>query len=185
MSIQSEHVKRWRRNFKTRMVQAFGGRCACCNYNRCQDALQFHHLDPNKKDFRLGRIRANPRSWESILDELRKCVMLCANCHQEVHRNMRVIPNDAPRFDEAYADYKALKSAELTDACPVCGEAKPKKQITCSLMCSGKKARHVDWDSVNLGEMIGRMTYVAIGESLGISDSAVRKRALKLGLIQP
>jgi hypothetical protein len=183
MSYRSDAVKRWREKFKARIVAAFGGACACCGYKRCQDALQFHHLDPNEKDFRFGKIRANPRNWASILDELRKCVMLCANCHREVHRGITQVPDDAPRFDETFADYKALASQELMDNCPVCGNQKPKRQITCSLNCAGKKARRVDWDAIDLPDLLGKMSYMAIGEKLGVSDVAVRKRAKKLNLL--
>ena len=47
------------------------------------DALQFHHLDPNEKDFNINRAMA--RSWEYIRKELDKCVLLCNRCHTEVH----------------------------------------------------------------------------------------------------
>jgi predicted HNH restriction endonuclease len=58
-----------------------GGKCTKCGWHGDQAALQFHHL--KGKDFTIGNV-AN-KSWDSIKDELRKCVLLCANCHMIEH----------------------------------------------------------------------------------------------------
>mgnify|MGYP005855513707 CR=1 FL=1 len=47
-------------------------------------ALDFHHLDPQKKDFNLG-IAIIQWKWEKVKPELDKCILLCANCHRELH----------------------------------------------------------------------------------------------------
>jgi hypothetical protein len=85
MSKNSEAVKKWRHKCKLRIVESMGGKCQCCGYDKCTQALDLHHLDPTEKEMGLGGIRANPKSWESIVQELRKCVLLCNRCHQEVH----------------------------------------------------------------------------------------------------
>jgi hypothetical protein len=48
--------------------------------------LDLHHLDPSSKEFNLSG--NSTRKWASIVQELRKCVLLCRNCHQEVHSGM-------------------------------------------------------------------------------------------------
>ncbi len=53
-----------------------------CGYNKCLAALQFHHLDPKKKDFRIS---GRNITWEKIQPELDKTIMVCANCHTEIH----------------------------------------------------------------------------------------------------
>lgn len=55
--------------------------CVVCGYNRCEKALEFHHKDPSKKE----RIVSVFRSVESMKAEAAKCVVLCANCHRELH----------------------------------------------------------------------------------------------------
>ena len=45
-----DRVKQWRNNVKNRLVEAFGGECGICGYNKCNRALQFHHLDPEEKE---------------------------------------------------------------------------------------------------------------------------------------
>lgn len=44
--------------------------------------LEFHHVDPSKKDFTIGSKRSN---WPAVLAEISKCVILCSNCHNKVH----------------------------------------------------------------------------------------------------
>lgn len=77
-----------RRRFISRIksIEYKGGACVCCGYNRCSDALHFHHIDPTSKDFQIGGNHC--RSWESIRRELDKCVLLCANCHAEKHAEL-------------------------------------------------------------------------------------------------
>mgnify|MGYP006449672903 CR=1 FL=1 len=75
-----------RASVKEKAVSYKGGACAICGYDRCARALGFHHKDPAKKDFPLG---ANyTRSWDKLKVELDKCILLCANCHAEVHDGM-------------------------------------------------------------------------------------------------
>ena len=47
------HVKAFRKRTKEKAVEYKGGKCKICNYDRCVSALEFHHLEPSKKDFTL------------------------------------------------------------------------------------------------------------------------------------
>lgn len=68
---------------KAQAVSYMGGKCSECGYKRSVKALQFHHRDPKKKEFGIGqRMR---RSWSVVKKELKKCVLICANCHAEKH----------------------------------------------------------------------------------------------------
>ena len=78
---------RFRKNLKVKAVEYMGGKCAHCGYDKCVQALQFHHKDPTKKDFGIGS-KGHTRKWEAIKTELDKCVMLCANCHAEEHARL-------------------------------------------------------------------------------------------------
>ena len=64
-----------------------GGRCERCGYDRCMDALEFHHTCPNEKDFSISS-KGYTRSWVRVKAELDKCIMLCANCHRELHAKL-------------------------------------------------------------------------------------------------
>lgn len=108
MSKGSERVKRYRVNSKARIIKSMGGKCTSCGYNKCPAALELHHLDPDGKDFALGAIRANIKSWAKIVPELKKCILLCANCHREIHDGCRELPLNPTRFDERYTDYRNM-----------------------------------------------------------------------------
>lgn len=59
--------------------------CSNCGYKRCSAALEFHHLDGEDKDRSIGSMVTVGCSTSRIKAEARKCVVLCANCHREVH----------------------------------------------------------------------------------------------------
>jgi len=78
-----DRVSEWRRRTKAKLVAEAGGRSALCGYDKHQAALQFHHLDPDQKEFHLADGGVT-RSIEALRKEIAKCVLLCGNCHAEV-----------------------------------------------------------------------------------------------------
>lgn len=80
-------VKR-RQKIKEMSVEYKGGSCQKCGYNKSLSALEFHHLDPNEKDFSLSK-GGHCSSWEKVKKELDKCILVCANCHREIHDELR------------------------------------------------------------------------------------------------
>jgi len=68
-------------------VEHKGGKCQMCGYDRCIDALEFHHNDLSEKKFGISA-KGYTRSWKEVMKELDKCVMLCANCHRELHSRL-------------------------------------------------------------------------------------------------
>ncbi len=83
-------IKR-RKALRQKAVAYKEGKCAICGYHKCINALEFHHLDPNEKDFGISA-KGYTRKWEKIVQELDKCILLCANCHREVHENITQLP---------------------------------------------------------------------------------------------
>lgn len=79
-----EHVQKRRDDVKLLAVKYKGGSCEICGYDKCIGALEFHHLDPSQKDFGIGN-KGYTRSWKKVKEELDKCIMVCANCHRELH----------------------------------------------------------------------------------------------------
>ena len=76
-----------RQKLKLKAIEYKGGKCSYCGYNKSVKALQFHHLDSNKKDFTISNNGAT-KSWNKIKNELDKCILVCANCHAEIHDNI-------------------------------------------------------------------------------------------------
>lgn len=181
MSKSSEAVKAWRKASKEAAVAAMGGKCAVCGYSRCTDALDFHHVDATVKDFGLGGIRANCTSWSNIVAELKKCVVLCANCHRELHAGIVKLPSVLPLFDPAY-EHWTRRMEPAKDSCPVCGKQKNVCNITCSKACAATRKGLINWADYDVVDMVQRqrLSYSEIARRIGLSNVAVRKRYLKL-----
>ena len=81
-------IKALRRAMKKQAVKELGGKCEICGYNKCIDALIFHHKDPSEKDFGLAQ-NGIMHDWKEYLSEAKKCMLLCANCHAEEHFRLR------------------------------------------------------------------------------------------------
>lgn len=77
-------IKALRKAMKKEAVKRFGGKCCICGYDKCIGALEFHHKNPNEKDFGLAA-NGNTHSWEEFWKEAQKCLLVCSNCHAELH----------------------------------------------------------------------------------------------------
>lgn len=84
-------VSKRRKKIKDMAIQYKGGKCVLCGYNKCEDALQFHHLDSDKKEFGVSQSGLT-RSWDRVKNEIEKCILVCANCHREIHSGIRSLP---------------------------------------------------------------------------------------------
>lgn len=79
------------RKLKQQMVEYKGGNCVRCGYDKYIGALEFHHLDPTKKDYTLAHLKVT-NFHDKIKNELDKCILVCANCHREIHNELLVAP---------------------------------------------------------------------------------------------
>lgn len=79
----SKHYKLARQKaIKTALVEALGGECSDCGGKFPLEVYDFHHV--GEKDFNPSYAISN-RSIESVVEEISKCVLLCANCHRIHH----------------------------------------------------------------------------------------------------
>lgn len=77
-------------NFKKKCLEYKGQKCVECGYSKYYGALEFHHIDPRKKDFSISQMKSY--SFDNIVkEELDKCVLLCANCHREVESGIIIL----------------------------------------------------------------------------------------------
>jgi hypothetical protein len=83
--IRVVHARR--KKVRQMAVEYKGGKCEICGYNRCIEALEFHHKNVFQKDFGISE-KGYTKSWESVMEELDKCIMICANCHRELHAKL-------------------------------------------------------------------------------------------------
>lgn len=161
MSLNYEYWNRWRNRAKHRIVEALGGKCIICGFDKWTESLDFHHINPKEKLFNLSSlgISKGSKNWKSIVEEARKCVILCANCHRAYHSGHAELPETLIKFDESFAEYREPKKPKVK---------KPKKKRI--------QPTKIDWPSIEiLHSMLEQSNYSAVGRELGVSDNAVRK----------
>lgn len=72
------------RKFKKDCIAYKGGKCQDCEFTGYEGVFDFHHLDPDQKDFEISRFRSM-KFDDRAKSELDKCVLLCSNCHRIRH----------------------------------------------------------------------------------------------------
>lgn len=76
------------RRKKINLIKAEIGGCQICGYFKCFSALEFHHTDPKIKEGQIGKVKL-----KDMEAEIKKCILLCSNCHREVHEGVTAISN--------------------------------------------------------------------------------------------
>lgn len=152
---------------------AMGGKCQCCGYSRCNSSLDFHHIDPTQKELSFGKVSANPRAWAVIVKELRKCILVCRNCHGEIHAGVRQLPETYAKFDETYAVYRVPKPPRPKAAHDWRRRPQPKR-------------RKVERPSKEeLTKMVWSSSLLGVGRQFGVRDNTIRKWCLAYGIELP
>jgi len=85
-------LRAYARSNKQKAIDYKGGYCQICGYNKCNQALVFHHINPNEKEFSISE-KAH-HSLKNIKLELDRCILLCCRCHAEIHagiENLNII----------------------------------------------------------------------------------------------
>lgn len=70
---------------KIKLIKHLGGECSSCGYDRNYASLAFHHIDESTKSFGLDIRKCSGTKFERLIEETNKCILLCHNCHHELH----------------------------------------------------------------------------------------------------
>ena len=111
---RSNHVSKRRKKVKEKLVKDFGGKCIICNYTKYAGALEFHHLDPTKKEYGLGS-HGLTKGYKILLEEAKKCILLCANCHREVEAGIVEIDEKILEKNQKYLLTFSEKSDKMVE----------------------------------------------------------------------
>ena len=114
-------VRKRRKEIRRKAISYMGGRCQRCGYDRCMEALECHHLEDSKKDFGISS-KGYTRSWDQVVEELKKCVLLCANCHREIHAGLQLpqetVVETSGEFREAYPEFDRIRNGNPERSLP-------------------------------------------------------------------
>ena len=164
-------VTKARRRRKQKLVEYYGGKCVLCGYDKSMSALHFHHVDPTIKSEQPTKV-IGQWSIERAKEELDKCILVCSNCHAEIHEEEYDISLPEPR---ALIKFKCI-------VCETDFYSVDTRRVTCSTDCSVMNRRKViDRPSKGeIGKLLETHSWVAVGKMFGVSDNAVRKWYNKL-----
>lgn len=175
MLTQAERVKKSNQKRRITLVDIMGGQCLLCGFNTFPEALEFHHINPEEKSFQLSGSTLS-RSLKSQIQEIQKCVLLCANCHRGIHANHLKLPENVrgKQFNEQKAQ-QYLNDLPSKHYCPICNKEISYGATHCDT-CAKELRRHVERPSrENLKKLIRNKSFCEIGRLYGVSDNAIRK----------
>jgi len=192
MDKSNERKYFWRKTIKHRIVESFDSKCACCGQSFEDCCYDVHHINPEEKSFEVSQGNYNgAKSWLKIRDELKKCVLVCANCHRLIHANLIDSPLKS-NFNEDYyewdlTNYKQVDQnlipidTDNTTICPQCGGEKSLNAHVCA-KCASLNQRQFEVSREELKQLIRNVPFEHIGKQFNVSGNAIKKRCIQLGL---
>jgi len=132
---RSNYATYWRMRAKNELIEYKGGCCSKCGYDkRVPGAYDFHHRDPNEKEFSISKYSV--LNIGRLKKEVDKCDLVCKNCHAEIHdADRKEIREEAIRNHNEYMKGRKPRGAK---DCEHCGESFKQRSIGhrfCSARC--------------------------------------------------
>lgn len=178
----AEDVKNYRRRRKINLMKVLGNKCCLCGYSLLPDALEFHHINPENKEYGIAS-NGVCRDLEKDLAEIKKCVLVCANCHRAIHKNLFSEQDlwEKQIYNEEIANELRKEKQDLFKKaiyyCKSCKKQLSQKSLTglCD-ECYRKSTRIIERPNRDeLKKLIRTKPFTEIGSMYGVSDNAIRK----------
>lgn len=187
-------VSNFRRRRKENLIRVCGNQCNICGYCKTKSALEFHHIKPEEKSYSIAA-KGTCHDLEADLAEIKKCILVCANCHREIHDNLFSV-EDLMQYkvfkDEIAEELRQNKgqkqfvnengeicySQKKQDVfCKECGIKISQRTVTglCE-QCINIARRTVQRPNrEELKELIRTTPFTQIGKMYNVSDNSIRK----------
>jgi hypothetical protein len=179
MNKKSNNVMNWRNRAKLKLIEYKGGKCSICGFNKpVPGAYDFHHLDRNEKEFSIG---GTSWSFERIKSEVDKCILVCRNCHAEIHHN----ETQERRLERLKIKQNRVCSIKCF-YCKINFTPKRPEGKYCSVECCKLAKRKVSRPmKEELNRLLWEMPTMKIAKQYGVSSNAIAKWAKSYGLKKP
>ena len=182
INMSSKATIDFRRRRKINLIKVCGNCCNLCGYNKTINALEFHHIDPKEKKYGISS-QGICHSLEEDLQEIKKCILVCSNCHREIHDNLytqkQLIEkkqyNDQIEKELIEQRNQVFKKTKFF--CKNCQKELSQKTISglCSNCISLKKRVVKRPSREELKFLIRTKPFTQIGKQFNVSDNAIRK----------
>lgn len=177
----SQNVVNFIKRRKSNLIKVFNSQCCICGFNSFQEALEFHHVNPEEKSFGITDGTSATKALEKQLEEMKKCILVCANCHRGIHAGHIQIPKN---YKDLYCEEVA--QSLLTDLeqiktgkkhyCQRCGKEIATKEASYCVDCWNITKRKVDRPTrEELKQLIRTTPFTVIASQYGVTDNAIRK----------
>lgn len=169
---------------KIELIEYKGGKCEICGYNKNLAVLNFHHIDSSKKSFNIdGRLLAN-KKMEDLINEANKCMLLCANCHQELHHEN----HDIETVKQLLEEHQSKKNKREIYVCKDCGkilniENKTQLCSECYVKHSAERRKVERPSKEELQKLLKENSLSKIGKMFGVSHASIKKWGIQYGII--
>lgn len=185
---KSKNVIDYRVRRKFNLIQVCGAKCNLCGYDKLQDALDFHHINPDEKEYSISQ-NGRCHDIKKDLNEVKKCILVCANCHREIHAGMHAEEEllEKKIYDEKKAQQlinaKEYLMTKTIYHCKKCGKelSNKNKSMLCEKCYKESISQHIPSKN-ELKELLKQFNFCEIGRKYGVSDNTIRKWCKKYGL---
>ena len=178
----AKNVTNYRRRRKNNLIQVCGGKCCICGYDKTNSALEFHHINPDEKEYGIAQ-GGTCHDLEKDLQEVQKCILVCANCHREIHdglyneRQLKQFQVYNKEIANQLRQFKIDSQTKITYTCASCGKeiTRYSKSGLCE-ECVKKASRIVERPlREELKTLIRNKPFTQIAKMYGVSDKAITK----------
>lgn len=139
-SYENQKLRGLKRKYEIFMER--GEKCERCGYHKNLGALEFHHLEPSQKDFQIDLRHFANTNLNTLKEELDKCILVCANCHRELHYpdlEISQIPDKIKQQEEKLqVNRLSFSNQKEKKVCVVCGKPLKTGKLYCSRTCAIK-----------------------------------------------
>ena len=127
---------------KLYLIDLRGSCCEKCGYNKNISAFEFHHKDSSQKESQLDMRKLSNSTMEWIMKEFEKCLMVCANCHREIHNDDLTLSKVRETVKEVEDSALKIKEAQGCK-CQDCGVEINYTYARCKI-CADKAKRKIE-----------------------------------------
>lgn len=180
--MSSIATSEYRRRRKQNLLNICGNKCAICGYSKCNAALEFHHLKAEEKLYSIAK-NGTCHDLETDIEEIKKCILVCSNCHREIHNNEYSLEElqELQFFDANIIEQLRQEKIDLFTQkkyfCKKCNKeiTRYSKTGLCE-KCANIASRKVERPTrEELKKLIRTKPFTEIGKIFCVSDNTIRK----------